>query len=218
MLIAAFVVFERHRAEPLLDLALFRVKPIVAALLVIALTQAVVVWGAIYLADYMQQALGFSPAKAGFVLLPATLMLLVGSILGGRITDRAGARLPGLLGCAGAIAGLVWLALTIGGGEYLPLLPGLLLFGLSLSVAQSPMTVAVMNLVGTEQRAAASGLLGTCRQIGGSIGLAALSGILVSNASEGLAKAMEPALLVGAGFVVAALAALLVLMPARAAR
>jgi EmrB/QacA subfamily drug resistance transporter len=214
ILAVAFVLVEGRRRSPLLDLSLFGDRTIVAALLVLALTQPVVIWGAVYISDFFQTALGYSPDRAGFALLPVTAMLLVGSIVGGRLTDRAGPRLPGLGGAVAAAVALLWLAVTIPDEAYLPLLPGLVVLGLAISIAQTPMTTAVLNTVRPEHRAAASGLLGTFRQVGGSIGLALLSGVVVAESSPGgLARGIEYALYVGAGLIAAAVVVLAVVMP-----
>ena len=215
VLLAVLIAVERRRANPVLELDFFRERVTVAAFLVVALTQPVLIWGAVYFSDYLQSSLSYDPGRTGFALLPVTVSLLIGSILGGRLTDRLGPRRPAIAGLAVVVASLAWMAVVIEEDEYALLVPGFFFLGLGLQVGQSPMATAVMNFVGDARRAVASGMLGTCRQIGGTIGFAALSAVVIAGSS--LDDGMRVALVVEAVLAGLALAAVSFLMPARAA-
>jgi EmrB/QacA subfamily drug resistance transporter len=216
VLLAVLVAVERRRANPVLELDFFRERVTVSAFLVVALTQPVLIWGAVYFSDFLQTSLAYDAGKTGFALLPVTVSLLLGSILGGRLTDRFGPRRPAIAGLAVVVASLAWLAIVVEENEYAVLVPGFFLLGLGLQVGQSPMATAVMNFVGDARRAVASGMLGTCRQIGGTIGFAALSAVVIAGSS--LDDGMRVALIVEAVLAAIALAAVSFLLPARADR
>ena len=213
LLLALLVAVERRRPTPVVELSFFRERITLSAFLVIALTQPMLIWGAVYFSDYLQSSLFYDPGKTGFALLPITVSLLLGSILGGRFTDRFGPRRPAIAGITAVIAALAWLAIVIDRDEYLLLVPGFFVLGLGLQIGQSPMATAVMNFVGDARRAVASGMLGTCRQIGGTIGFAALSAVVIAGSS--LDQGMRVALVVGAALAGLALAILILVMPAR---
>jgi EmrB/QacA subfamily drug resistance transporter len=215
VLLAVLIAVERRRADPVVELDFFRERVTVSAFLVVALTQPILIWGAVYFSDYLQTSLDYDPGRTGFALLPVTVSLLLGSVLGGRFTDRFGPRRPAIAGLAVVVASLVWLALVVEENEYVLLVPGFFFLGLGLQIGQSPMATAVMNFVGDARRAVASGMLGTCRQIGGTIGFAALSAVVIAGSS--LDDGMRVALIVEAVLAALAVAAVTFLMPARAA-
>jgi EmrB/QacA subfamily drug resistance transporter len=111
----AFVLAERRRPEPLLELRFFRSPPFSGAN-VVAVLACLVLAGFLFLITlYLQQVQGYSPLAAGLSLLPATAMMAVAGPAAGRIVARHGPRIPlvasGLLVAAGA---LVLTGLTAG--------------------------------------------------------------------------------------------------------
>jgi predicted MFS family arabinose efflux permease len=177
-----FLRIERRVRDPLINLELARRPTVVGANVVIFCAQfsklAVIVFGALLLQD----RLGLSALATGTVLLPAMLPQVVTSIWSGRLTDRLGPRRPMLAGVAVMIVALVWLAVFSSHG-YLMLVPGFLLWGVSLPFLFNPGYTTILNSVPAGQRGEASGVTSTGRQLGGALAVAVLGAVLASSDS-----------------------------------
>lgn len=114
--VAGIVVYEPRRADPLLELRLFRSVPFSAAIVMAVF--ALCGFGAFLFVttQYLQDVRGLSALDAGLCLLPVGALVLVLSPVTGRLVGTRGPRLP--LVVAGS-------ALTLGGvaSAWLGLLP-----------------------------------------------------------------------------------------------
>lgn len=99
--LAAFILVERHTAEPLLDLRYFRSVPFSAAT-VVAVLLFMAFSGFMFVATlYLQDDLGKSPLHAGLLTMPIALGNALLAPVSGRIVGRRGPR-PSMV--AGAVA------------------------------------------------------------------------------------------------------------------
>ena len=86
---------------------------------------------------------------------------------------------------AALTAGLVYFTQVSVGGSYLTdLLPGFLLIGVGLGFSFVPISIAALAGVQPAEAGLASGLINTSQQIGGALGIAALSAIATSTTSD----------------------------------
>jgi EmrB/QacA subfamily drug resistance transporter len=179
VLLGTFVLIEARLAKaPLMPLAVFRSRSLTGANLVIFFLAAAMFAMWFFLSLYMQNVLGYSPLKAGFAFLPQTIAIAVGAQISSRLVTRIGAR-P-LLIFAGLLsaAGMAWLSrITPAGGYFAHIFGPSALVTFGLGLAFTPVTFAATAGVPMEQAGLASGLINTTRQVGGSIGLAALATI-----------------------------------------
>jgi hypothetical protein len=140
------------------------------------------------------------------------------SVLGGRYATRLPVRAglsAGMLLCA---AGLLAMRGLTASTPWTHLLPGLLLTGAGLGLANPAVTYAALGVVPTTRSGMASGINNTFRQVGLAVGVAALGGLLPAGASgqpAAFAAALDDILLVSAATVAAAAAAALALVRAR---
>jgi EmrB/QacA subfamily drug resistance transporter len=200
LLLAAFLFIEMRVAKaPLVPMRVFRSRSVVGANVFIALFIAAIFPTWYFQTLYMQGVLGFSPLKAGFAFLPMTIMIAVGAQVSSRLVTRVGARALVILGPALAAIGLVWLTGISPDRSFLLwlLLPSLLVtLGMGLSFPAS--TLAATAGIAPQEQGLASGLLNTNRQVGGSIGLAALATVAADHTktllSSGDAGGLLPAL------------------------
>ena len=104
VLIAAFVMVERRRRAPMLDLSLFR-RPAFDGASIVAFTLSASIFAMfLYLTLYLQNILGLSPLGAGLRLLTLSGAILVTSFVAGRLTTVAPVRL--LMGAGLALVGV----------------------------------------------------------------------------------------------------------------
>jgi EmrB/QacA subfamily drug resistance transporter len=187
VLIAAFLVVELRTRMPLLPLRIFRLRSLAVANATAVLVAAVAFSEFFLLTLYLQQVLDFSPMETGVAFLPITLTIIVVSNIAQTLVTRIGVRpvlTTGLLLAAVALAYFVRLPAD---GEYLrDVLPALVLSGVGLALTFVPMTIAGLTGVERADAGVASGLINTSRQIGGAVGLAAVSTIAIT-ASSGAA-------------------------------
>ena len=173
-----------------MPLRIFRSRSVVGANLFIALFMAAMFPTWYFQSLYMQGVLHFSPLKAGLAFLPMTVMIAVGAQVSSRLVNRVGARALLVVGPLLSALGLIWLrGVTPEGSFFFGLmLPSLIAtFGMGLSFPAS--TLAATSGIAPAEAGLASGLLNTTRQVGGSIGLAALATLAADRTASLLAVA-----------------------------
>ncbi len=93
-----------------------------------------------------------------------------------------------VVGMIALTAGLVYFTQVSVGGSYLAdLLPGFLLIGFGIGFAFVPISIAALAGVQPAEAGLASGLINTSQQIGGALGIAALSTIATSRTDDAVA-------------------------------
>ena len=175
VLLGIFLAVERRHPHPLMPLRLFKLKAVTGANLIMIIIGAVMFSLFFFLSQFAQDVLGYSPLRTGLAFLPMPLALIIGTQLSSRLVGRVGPRV--LLAIAPAISavGLFLLSRLHDNSSYLLHLglPGAIVtFGVGISFV--PITLSATNGVAPHDAGLASGLINTTRQIGGSIGLAAL--------------------------------------------
>jgi EmrB/QacA subfamily drug resistance transporter len=106
---------------------------------------------------HLQTSLGYSALGAGAATLPITALLLVLSGRAGALAQRIGPRRPLVVGTVVVAVGMLLLA-TIGPGDtYVTgVLPGVVVFGLGLSLIVAPVTATALAAAPDEQAGVAS--------------------------------------------------------------
>jgi EmrB/QacA subfamily drug resistance transporter len=186
VLLALFLAHQQRWASaPLVPLGLFGSRPVSAANAVIFCLGLGFFASPVLLSIYLQQALGYTPMRAGAAFLPAAGALFTGAQLAGRLTHRHGVRLVATTGSLLAAAGFAWLTRLGDHTQYWPTiaLPQTL-FGLGIGVAFTPITVAA-TAVPAHLAGVAAGVLNTVRQVAAAIGLAVLSALITAHSSDG---------------------------------
>jgi EmrB/QacA subfamily drug resistance transporter len=184
-LLTAFVVIESRHRHPLVPLRLFRSRNLTGANLIMVLIGSVMFSLFFFLSQFLQEIQGYSPLRTGFAFLPMPLAIIVGTQISSRLVDRVGARALLAIGTSISAVGLLLLSrLQPGSGYLLHVgIPGAIItFGIGMSFV--PVTLSATTGVDRRDAGLASGLINTTRQIGGSLGLAALLTISASRAGD----------------------------------
>lgn len=179
---AAFVAIEARTAAPMLPLALFRSRGFV-----IASVSGVLVnfayYGLIFVFSlFFQGQQAFSPQQTGLAFLPMTVVLMVASILGGRLITRLGARRLMVLGQMLAAGGYLLLLPALATGSYAMLVLPMLIAAGGIALTVPTMTNVTLSAVEPSHAGLASGVLNTARQVGGMLGVA-VCGYLVRDST-----------------------------------
>ncbi|TCK27565.1 MFS transporter [Pseudonocardia endophytica] len=200
-----FVVRQLRSADPLIHMRLFADRGFTGDAVVMGLVQFGLLGIVLYSSIYLQELLGFGPMAAGLAALPLILPLTLAAQVGGRWFDRSGVRSPVLTGMIVCTVGVVaWLA-ALPALSYVLQLPGMLLVGVGLGLTLSPTNTDALGRVSDDERSQASGVVQTVRQVGGTLGVAVIGGVVlgVGPALPGRTGTAEA---IASGFGVAAVA------------
>jgi predicted MFS family arabinose efflux permease len=215
LLLAAFVAVERRQREPMLDLRLFAIPTFTGASVVVMVLAASSFGPFLYLTLFLLDAAGASPAMVGLELMPLSVAALVVSVLGGRYARVVPVRAALAAGLALCAAGLLAMRGLEASSPWTVLLPGLLVTGVGIGLANPAVTYAALGVVPATRSGMASGVSNTFRQVGIALGIATLGALLPARTDgdpAAFAAAIDRILLVSAAVAVvgAALAAALV--------
>ncbi len=180
VLIASFILWERHTSHPMLETHLFRNRRFSAGVAAVSLMSLGLVGITFTLTLYMQFVKAFSPLQTGVRVVPLALGMFIGAGTADRLVRAIGTTkvmLIGFLGTAaiGAVASF-WEVNT----AYWQL--GLVFAGLgfSLGYVAAPATDAVMGALPEARAGVGSAMNTVSRMVSGSLGVAVLGSILSS--------------------------------------
>lgn len=181
VLLGAFALIQIVKtSSPLVPFRLFKSRYVTGSNLVMLFVGAAFfsVW--YFLSLYLQDVLGYDALRAGVAFVPLTVSIIVGAQTSSRLVHRLGIRTLLVVGTAIAAGGFLWLSKIEANGSYWVhvLGPGCAI-SLALGLLFTPLAHAATSGVRQSEAGLASGVLNTSRQVGGSVGLAALATIAI---------------------------------------
>jgi EmrB/QacA subfamily drug resistance transporter len=214
VLLVGFVAWEVRHPEPLMRFGIFRTSTVTGANVAGFILGTAMFSMFLMLTLYMQQVLGYSAMKTGVAYLAVAGTAIIWSAVAAQLVTRLGVKPVLVAGMTTLTIGLVYFTQVSVGGSYLgDLLPGFLLIGFGLGFSFVPISIAALAGIQPAEAGLASGLINTSQQIGGALGIAALSTIASSRTDDALASgtALPSALVDGftAAFVAGAIIAAL---------
>ena len=171
---------QRRLADPMIDVALFRIRAFDAALLVNFLSIFVAVGYFLYIAQYLQLVEGLTPLRAGLWSLPSALAFVVGSQLAPRVAHRVPTANVIGGGLALASVGLVMLTRVGVTGGLGTIVAASVVISLGLAPVFGLTTELIVGSAPPERAGAASGISETAAELGGALGIAVLGSIGVA--------------------------------------
>jgi EmrB/QacA subfamily drug resistance transporter len=178
VLIVAFTLIERRQQRPMFDLSLFRLRAFVGISLATFAIGAGMFGLLPYLTLYLQNVLRYSPFEGGVRLLPLMLLVFAIPLLSRRATHALPAGAVLALGLALSGGGLLLMELVTPSSHWTVLLPGLLLAGLGIGLANPAIAHIALALVPPQRSGMASGINNTFRIGGLATGVAGLGALL----------------------------------------
>jgi EmrB/QacA subfamily drug resistance transporter len=174
----AFLRTERRAVAPMLPLSMFKERNVAFGNLATIAIYAGLTISTFIIVITLQQVAGYSALRAGFVLLPVTAIMFA---LSGRFGALAGRHGPRLFMTAGPLIGAAGFLLMLFSRENLnfwtQLLPGILVFGLGLSITVAPLTSAILGSVPEDTAGIASAVNNAVSRIAGLVAIA-LTGLI----------------------------------------
>jgi EmrB/QacA subfamily drug resistance transporter len=197
ILFVAFLLIEIKHPRPMLDLSFFRRPTFVGANVASLAFAAALLTMLTYLPLYFQGGLGFSPQKAGLLMLPMAIPLfLVPRVNAKYLVHMFSGRTLLSLGLALISAGMLWMGWEATQFRYMSILGGMLIAGIGAGILNGETAKVSMTVIPPERAGMASGVSGTVRFTGIVIGFAALGAVLFDRVAASLARAL-PTLLEG---------------------
>src|ERR687886_1153023 len=183
VLLAGFVGWEARSADPLMPLSIFRLRTVAGANVAGLVLGTVLFSMFLMLTLYMQQVLGYSPLRTGVAYLAVAGTAIFWSALASQLVTRIGVK-----------------RVLVGGSYAGDLLPGFLIIAVGMGFSFVPISIAALAGVGKSEAGLASGLINTSQQVGGALGIAALSAVATPTTTSDLASGGSRAFALTDGF------------------
>ena len=188
-LLASFVGWEARASQPLMPFSIFRLQTLVGANVAGLILGTSLFAMFLMLTLYMQQVLGYSPLRTGVSYLAVAGTAIVWSAVAAQLVTRVGVKPVLVTGMTLMTVGLLYFTQVDVGGSYLTdLLPGFLLIAIGMGFSFVPISIAALAGVKDSEAGLASGLINTSQQIGGALGIAALSAVATSTTENAVAS------------------------------
>ncbi|MDB5182636.1 MAG: transporter [Candidatus Saccharibacteria bacterium] len=175
----AFLWHENNTKEPMLPLGLFAVRNFSVGNIA-----TVAIYGGLSLATFLisvflQQVSKFSAVEAGLSLMPITIIMF---FLSGRFGALAGKFGPRFFMTAGPLLASLGFLTMLRVQQHVhyasQLLPGVLLFGLGLSLTVAPLTTAILGAINSKQSGIGSAINNAVSRVAGLVSIAFLGVII----------------------------------------
>ena len=182
LMFAGFLAWEARTPKPMLPLTLFRRHNFAFGNI-----ETFTMYGGLgltffFLILFLQQVAGFSALAAGTSSLPVTIMMFAFSRRFGMLADRHGPRFFMGVGPLIAAAGIAWFLRLDADVDYaVDLLPGLLVFGLGLSMTVAPLTATVLADADESNAGIASGVNNAIARVAGLVAVAAVGAVVAAS-------------------------------------
>jgi len=178
--LVGFGFWEAHNPRPMLDLRFFKNPRFSAASATITLTFAASFGATFLMTQYFQFLLGYSPLKAGLMITPVAVGMIVGSPFAPGVVNRFGTKRVVMFGltliavstaCSGSDA----IMSSFGGGMLTRLL-----MGIGFGFTTAPVTESIMGSLPRTRAGVGSAVNDTTRQTGGAVGVAVMGTVFAA--------------------------------------
>ena len=197
---------ERRAASPLLPVDLLRIPIFTLSICTSVASFCAQMLAFVALPFYLQDRFGYSAVEIGLLITPWPIGVGISAPIAGRLAERHAAGLLGGIGLLVFAAGLASLAFLPPHPDVTSIVWRMALSGVGFGLFQSPNNRTMIAAAPRERSGGASGMLGTARLLGQTIGAALVALLLARSAMDGA----RFALILGTGFALlgAALSAL----------
>jgi MFS transporter, DHA2 family, multidrug resistance protein len=180
----AFLVWELRVEHPIVNLRILRDRNIAIGSLLLFLVGAILYGTTAMLPLFLQNLLSYTSFQAGLVMSPRGFGAILGSIISGRIL--ANPKIDGRAWIGGGFAVLA-LSMYMFGNLTMEIAPGnivwpIVISGLAITCIFVPMTTFSMATVSRENMGEATGLTNLLRNLGGSVGISAITALVARSA------------------------------------
>jgi EmrB/QacA subfamily drug resistance transporter len=191
-LLGVFVLVEHRQERPMLDVALFRRPAFLGVQLATFCLGAGMFALFPFLSIYLQDIDGNSPLGAGLRFLPITAFVFLVPLVTRGLAARTPLRTLLSVSLALSALGVLLMATISVGSSWTVLLPGFVVAGLGIGLANPTIAGAALRVVDPARTGMASGISNTCRVGGLAVGVAVLGAALQQRVGNHLAAGGYP--------------------------
>jgi EmrB/QacA subfamily drug resistance transporter len=156
------------------------------ACLAVLLTAATFFASLLYLPQFFQKLLNYTPLEAGLALLPLMVTYALVSFVAGSLYERLGAKPILSVGVSLMFAGILLLSFVSESWGYAQTVPGMLVLGLGLGLFLSTITTAAVTSLSAARASLGGAILYMFQVAGGSVGLALTTTVFTRSAQDSL--------------------------------
>jgi EmrB/QacA subfamily drug resistance transporter len=176
----AFPWWERRVAHPMMPLHIFAARNFAVGNLATVFLYAAVSLGMLIVTLFLQEAAGLSATEAGLATLPVPVLSFFLARRFGTLAGVYGPRLFMAVGPLIAAAGYLWMTMAREPFDFwTQMLPGVVVFGLGLTITVSPLTAAILAAVDPAQSGIGSAVNNAVSRIAGLIAVA-FTGVIIA--------------------------------------
>jgi EmrB/QacA subfamily drug resistance transporter len=174
VLIPVWVWAESRSRAPLVDMQMMRLRPVWTTNLAALVLGFGMFASFVLVPEFVELpardgfGFGASVTEAGFFMLPATLGMLIGGPISGRLSSTVGSRVPLMLGAL--LSCIAFTLLTLAHDQRWEIYLALLVMGIGIGFAFASMANLIVESVPAHQTGVATGMNTIIRSIGGAIG------------------------------------------------
>jgi EmrB/QacA subfamily drug resistance transporter len=180
VVLAAFALWERRTAHPMLDVTVFVNRRFSGGSLAVT-AGFLTLFGFIFvITQYFQFIKGYSAFETGVRLLPVAISIAVASIVGPRIVERIGTTAVVAGGLVIFAAGLAWASTADAATPYIEIALQMVLLGGGLGLTTAPATESIMGSLSADKAGVGSAVNDTTRELGGTLGVAIVGSVFAS--------------------------------------
>ena len=183
-----FIISEIRAKEPVVDLKFFRIPTFTAAIITSFISFMGMIGGIFLIPLFVENYLGFSVTKTGYLFIPMAIGLMFAAPMGARLATRIP---PGIL----TFVGMLWAAFVMYQFVGIDIKWGawdiawrMFLFAFGLGISLAPLTSAATSTVPLSEVGVASSILALARNISGAFGTAIFATILSNSITSHLVQ------------------------------
>jgi EmrB/QacA subfamily drug resistance transporter len=188
-LLVAFVSNERRAGSwALIPNDVMSNRAFASACVAVLLMSATFFVSLMYLPQFMQKILDYTPVEAGLGLLPMMGVFAVTSFVAGPAYERLGPRPVLIAGAACLVVGPFLISLIERGDSWAQLVPGMVVLGVGVGLFYSSVTTAAVTALDPSRASLAGGIVYMFQVAGGSVGLGIATTVFTAVAGDALSS------------------------------
>jgi len=187
--LAAFVAWERRTASPMLDVRIFRNLRFSAASLAVTVSFFALAGFIFLITQYFQFLKGYGPLETGLRLLPVATSVAAASVIGTQLAVRHGTKVVVSAGLGALATAYAWVSAASLDTSYLEIVGQMLVLGTGMGLTSAPATESIMGAVSRAKAGVGSAINDTTRELGGTLGVAAIGSVYASLYGDAFSRA-----------------------------
>jgi len=170
--LALFIWREKVAAQPMMPLGLFRSRNFTAGNIATLSIYAGLSLVAFLITIFVQQVGHYTATAGGLTMVPMSILMFFLASRFGKLSGEHGPRMFMTVGRLIVAAGFVTMLFIDASANYWAMLPGILLFGIGLSVTVAPLTAAILGAVDSKRSGIASAINNVVARVAGLVAVA----------------------------------------------